>query len=307
MNKGLKAYLKLGMRVSKRVIKERKVSRFKFYFLWLATLLSYIMILPSPSFIQANIRMDKQNADSFTYDLTKIFVDTDSPKAFWTSLMALLIKIVLFVSGIVLIGLVAFLLYYFGGLLGQITGVAMLMYLLPIPALIGLLVFVFGFRLMFMPLFYYLNNDNSLSITKAFNASVRTMREQGKGTMFFIDFIHLFINGAYIGLAVFVSMFLLGQDVEAMKIIGVIAIILFLVIYILFASRLGIAHRVAKLKLLEDIMIDPNLAENPQLVKEKMIKQGLSKDEFLVKLFDKNQEEALEADKEEKEDKQENK
>ena len=44
MNKGLKAYLKLGMRVSKRVIKERKVSRFKFYFLWLATLLSYIMI-----------------------------------------------------------------------------------------------------------------------------------------------------------------------------------------------------------------------------------------------------------------------
>ena len=234
-------------------------------------------------------------------------LDTDSPKAFWTSLMALLLKIVLFVSGIVLIGLVAFLLYYFGGLLGQITGVAMLMYLLPIPALIGLLVFVFGFRLMFMPLFYYLNNDNSLSITKAFNASVRTMREQGKGTMFFIDFIHLFINGAYIGLAVFVSMFLLGQDVDAMKIIGVIAIILFLVIYILFASRLGIAHRVAKLKLLEDIMIDPNLAENPQLVKEKMIKQGLSKDEFLVKLFDKNQEEALEADKEEKEDKQENK
>ena len=48
-------------------------------------------------------------------------------------------------------------------------------------------------------------------------------------------------------------------------------------------------------------MIDPNLAENPQLVKEKMIKQGLSKDEFLVKLFDKNQEEALLAEKEEKE------
>ena len=56
-----------------------------------------------------------------------------------------------------------------------------------------------------------------------------------------------------------------------------------------------------KLSLLEDIMIDPNLAENPQLVKEKMIKQGLSKDEFLVKLFDKNQEEALEVEKEEKE------
>ena len=301
MNKGLKAYLKLGMQTSKRVIKERKVSRFKFYFLWFATLFSYIFVLPSPSFIQANIRMDKQNAEMYTYDLTKIFVDTDSPKSFWTSLMALLIKTVLFISGVLLLGLLAFLLFYLGSLLGQVTGVTMLAFLLPVPAIIGLIIFIAGFRLMFMPLFYYLNNDSSLSITKAFNASVRTMREQGKRTMFLLDFIHLFINVAYLGIAGFVSYYLLGQDVDSLKIIGVLAVVLFLVIYVLFASRLGIAHRVAKLKLLEDIMIDPNLAENPQLVKEKMIKQGLSKDEFLVKLFDKNQEEALEADKEEKE------
>ena len=156
MNKGLKAYLKLGMQTSKRVIKERKVSRFKFYFLWFATLFSYIFGLPSPSFIQANIRMDKQNAENYTYDLTKIFVDTDSPKSFWTSLMALLIKAVLFISGVLLIGLLGFLLFYLGSLLGQVTGVPMLAYLLPVPAIIGLIIFIIGFRLVFMPLFYYL-------------------------------------------------------------------------------------------------------------------------------------------------------
>ena len=301
MNKGLKAYLKLGLQASKRVIKGRKVSRFKFYFLWLATLLSYILVLPAPAFIQANIRMDKQNAEKNTYELTRIFVDTDSPKAFWTNLMAFVIKAVLFISGLLLLGLLAFLLYYVGGLLGQITGVTLLSILLPVPVIIGLLVFLIGFRLMFMPLSYYLNNDSSLSITKAFNASVRTMKEQGKRTMFFLDFFHLLINGLYLGISGFIGYFFLSQNIDSLKIIGVLAIILLLVIYIFFAARLGIAHRVAKLKLLEDIMIDPNLAENPQLVKEKMIKQGLSKDEFLVKLFDKNQEDALIAEKEEKE------
>ena len=301
MNKGLKAYLKLGLQASKRVIKGRKVSRFKFYFLWLATLLSYILVLPAPAFIQANIRMDKQNAEKNTYELTRIFVDTDSPKAFWTNLMALVIKVVLFISGLLLLGLLAFLLYYVGSLLATITGVTLLPILLPVPVLIGLLVFIIGFRLMFMPLCYYLNNDSNLSITKAFNASVRTMKEQGKKTMFFLDFFHLLVNGLYLGVSGFIGYFFLSQNIDSLKIIGVLAIILLLVIYIFFASRLGIAHRVAKLKLLEDIMIDPNLAENPQLVKEKMIKQGLSKDEFLVKLFDKNQEDALIAEKEEKE------
>ena len=302
MNKGLKAYLKLGLQASKKVIKGRKVSRFKFYFLWLATLLSYALLLPVPAFIQANIRMDKQNGDTYTYELTKIFVDTDSPKAYWTNLMAYVIKSVLFVSGVLLLGLLAFLLFYVGSLLATVTGVSMLSILLPIPVGIGLLVFIIGFRLMFMPLYYYLNNDSSLSITKAFNASVRTMKEQGKRTMFFLDFVHLFVNALYLGITGFVGYFFLSQAVDSLKIIGVLAIILLVVIYIFFAARLGIAHRVAKLKLLEDIMIDPNLAENPQLVKEKMIKQGLSKDEFLVKLFDKNQEEALEADKEAKEE-----
>ena len=302
MNKGLKAYLKLGMLASKKVIKGRKVSRFKFYFLWLASLLSYIFVLPAPAFIQANIRMDKQNDEKNTYELTKIFVDTDSPKAYWTNLMAFVIKVILLVSGVVLIGGIAFLLFYVGSLIANITNVIMLAYLLPVPAIIGLLVFIFGFRLMCMPLFYYLNNDSNISITKAFNASVRTMKEQGKKTMFLLDLIHLIINAGYLGITGFIGFFLLSQQTDSLKIIGVLVIVVLLVIYIFFASRLGIAHRVAKLKLLEDIMIDSNLAENPQLVKEKMIKQGLSKDEFLVKLFDKNQEEALEAEKEEKEE-----
>ena len=301
MNKGLKAYLKLGLQASKRVIKGRKVSRFKFYFLWLATLLSFIFVLPAPAFIQANIRMDKQNADKNTYELTRIFVDTDSPKAYWTNLMAFVIKLILFVSGLALLGLLAFLLFYVGSLLATITNIELLAYLLPVPAAIGLIVFIIGFRLMFMPLYYYLNNDSNLSITKAFNASVRTMKEQGKRTMFFLDFFHLLINGGFLGVVGFVGYTLLSQETDSLKIIGVLAVILLGVMYIFFAARLGMAHRVAKLKLLEDIMIDPNLAENPQLVKEKMIKQGLSKDEFLVKLFDKNQEEALLAEKEEKE------
>lgn len=301
MNKGLKAYLKLGLLASKKVIKGRKVSRFKFYFLWLATLLSYIFVLPAPSFIQANIRMDKQNAEKNTYELTKIFVDTDNPKAYWTTLMAFVIKIILLISGVALIGGVAFLLFYVGSLLATVTGVVLLAYLLPVPAVIGLVVYVAGFRLMFAPLFYYLNDNSDLSITKAFNASIRTMKEQGKRTLFLLDLIHLLINGLYLGVGGFVGFYLLSQPTDSLKIIGVLVIIVLLVIYIFFASRLGIAHRVAKLLLLQDIMIDPNLAENPQLVKEKMIKQGLSKDEFLVKLFDKNQEDALEQEKEERE------
>ena len=245
--------------------------------------------------------MDKQNADKNTYELTRIFVDTDSPKAYWTNLMAFVIKLILFVSGLALLGLLAFLLFYVGSLLATITNIELLAYLLPVPAAIGLIVFIIGFRLMFMPLYYYLNNDSNLSITKAFNASVRTMKEQGKRTMFFLDFFHLLINGGFLGVVGFVGYTLLSQETDSLKIIGVLAVILLGVMYIFFAARLGMAHRVAKLKLLEDIMIDPNLAENPQLVKEKMIKQGLSKDEFLVKLFDKNQEEALLAEKEEKE------
>lgn len=301
MNKGLLAYLKMGLQTSKQVIKGRKVSIFKYYFLVLSTLLSYLFILPAPAFVQANIRMNKQNAEKQTYELTKVFVDTDNPRAYWTCLMAVVIKVVLFLSGIILIGGLCGVLFYVGSLLAAATSIGLLRVIFVVPGIIGLFAYIIGFNIVFAPLFYYLNNDNSLNITKAFNASVRTMKEQGKKTMFLLDFIHLLINGGYIGLAFIISSALMNGS-PSIKVIGYLLIIVFTFVYIFIAPRLGMTHRIAKLNLLNDIMIDPNLAENPSLVKEKMIKQGLSKDEFLVNLFDKKQEAALEEDQEEQQE-----
>lgn len=298
MNKGLFAYLKLGLATSKKVIKGRKVSIFKYYFLFLSTILSYLFILPAPAFIQANIRMNKQNAEKQTYELAKIFVDTDNPKAYWTALMATVIKVVLFLSGVILIGGLCGLLFYVGSLLAAATNIGILQILFLIPGVIGLVAFIVGFNIVFAPLFYYLNNDSTLNITKAFNASVRTMKEQGKKTIFFLDFLHILINGGYLAIATLICSSLMTGG-ASIKVIGYLLIIVFAVIYLFVAPRLGMTHRLAKYELLKDIMIDPNLAENPSLVKEKMIKQGLSKDEFLVNLFDKKQEAALQEDAEE--------
>lgn len=286
MNKGLRAYVKTGLQTSKKIIKDRKVSRFKFLFLNIAAGIARLSLLPWPAFEHALIRMDKQNLEKNTYELTNVFSDTDNPKAYWTSLMTLVIRGILLISGAILIGALAFVLYYIGGMLGVVTGMQALTILLPLPAFIGLLVWLFGFTIVFTPCMYYLNNNPTLSITKVFNASVRTMKEQGKKTLFFIDFFYYAILTIYLLVAFLLSYAFLSSANDSLKIIGVLVAVIFVVIFIFIWPKLGMTNRIAKYSLMADIMLDPDEAEDTVLIKEKMIKQGLSKDEFLVNLFD---------------------
>jgi len=287
MNKGLKAYLKLGKQGSKKIIKERKINRFKFYFMAFASFLGCLFVFPAPIFKQANISLIKQVSEKNTFEISRVFGDSDNPKRYWTTLMCLGIRTALFLSGVILLALLTFALYYVGSLIGSLTNLGILSILLTLPAAIGLIVFVWGFIIEFTPLYYYLNKYDDITISKAFNSSMRTMKEQGKKTLFMLDLIKWFKVILFVAVGYVLVSTLFNQQTTSIKIIGWIVLIVFAVAFVLMYPRISLSNKISKYYLMNDIMLEPDVVENPSLLKEKMIRQGLSKDEFLNNLFDK--------------------
>ena len=300
MNKGLKAYLKLGREERKKILKERKVNKFKYYFMLFASFLASLFVLPAPIFKLANISLTKQIAEKNTFEMTRIFSDSENPKHYWTTLMCILIKGILLVSGIILLGLVTYFLFYIGSLIATLTQMTILSILFLVPAALGLVIFVWGFMINFSPLYYYLFKYKDITISKALNSSIRTMKEQGRKTMFFLDFYRIILIVLYVVVAYIVLSFLLAAGNQAsIMVIGYIAMVMFVVFFIFWLPKINLTNRLAKYHLMNDIMLEPDVVENPTLLKEKMVKQGLSKDEFLNNLFDKGVDEES-TDEEEK-------
>ena len=202
-------------------------------------------------------------------------------------MVAMVFKLVIILSSVILVGAIAFALFYVGTLFANITGITMLRILFPIPAVIALVVIMIGLTLYFTPLNYYLNKDSEIGIAKALGASTRTMKEQGKRTLFLINFYFYFLLVLYLGITGAIFLYLARNESESIKIIANLALIVFVIIFLLFIPRIGLVRDIAILALMNDIMINPDEADDLTLVKEKMLKQGLSKDEFLVSLFDK--------------------
>ena len=287
MDRGFRVYMKEGLKQAKKTFAGRKSSKFKYLFMLVASLLSKLLLLPMPLFVHSNIRLAKQAAENNVYDISHSFEDANSPKCYWSTIVAMMFKLVIILSAFILVGAVGFALFYVGTLFANITGIQALRILFPVPAALALVVIIIGLNIYFKPLNYYLNKDGEIGIAKALGASTRTMKEQGKKTLFFIDFFFYVILLLYVGIAGFIFLYLARNESESIKIIANLALIIFVVIFVLFIPKLGLAKDIATLALMNDIMINPDDADDLTLVKEKMIKQGLSKDEFLVSLFDK--------------------
>ena len=308
MDRGFRVYMKEGLQQAKKTFKGRKSSKFKYLFMLVASLLSKLLILPMPLFAQSNIRLAKQAAEKNVYDISHSFEDANNPRCYWSTMVAMVFKLVVILSAFVLVGAIGFALFYVGTLFANITGVTALSILFPVPAAIALIVIIIGLALYFAPLNYYLNKDGDIGIAKALGASTRTMKEQGKKTLFLINLFFYFILGLYVGITGFIFLYLARNESQSIKIIANLALIIFVLIFVLFIPKLGLARDIATLALMNDIMINPDEADDLTLVKEKMLKQGLSKDEFLVSLFDKKleNEDTQEETKVEEEAKEEN-
>ena len=287
MDRGFRVYMKEGRQQAKKTFKGRKASKFKYLFMLVASLISKLLILPMPLFVHSNIRLAKQSAENNVYDISHSFEDANNPKCYWSTMVAMVFKLVIILSSVILVGAIAFALFYVGTLFANITGITMLRILFPIPAVIALVVIMIGLTLYFTPLNYYLNKDSEIGIAKALGASTRTMKEQGKRTLFLINFYFYFLLVLYLGITGAIFLYLARNESESIKIIANLALIVFVIIFLLFIPRIGLVRDIAILALMNDIMINPDEADDLTLVKEKMLKQGLSKDEFLVSLFDK--------------------
>ena len=97
-----------------------------------------------------------------------------------------------------------------------------------------------------------------------------------------MDKVILFVAVGYVLVST-----LFNQQTTSIKIIGWIVLIVFAVAFVLMYPRISLSNKISKYYLMNDIMLEPDVVENPSLLKEKMIRQGLSKDEFLNNLFDK--------------------
>ena len=294
MDRGFKVYMKEGLQQAKKTIKGRKVTKYKYVFMLVASFLSKLFILPAPLFIHSRIRLANLAREKNVYEITHSFEDADNPKCYWATIVSMAFKAVLLISGLLFIGAITFGLYFVGSLFATLTGFQLLSILFAVPGAIALLVFLIAFSLNFKPVYYYLNTNNDINVGKAFGASTRSMKEQGKRTLFNINLFFYFILVLYLGVAGFVVYYLMSNPSDSIKVIAYIALIVFAIFFILFIPKLGIARDIAILALMKDIMIDPEEADDVSLVKEKMLRQGLSKDEFLVSLFDKKIENAEE-------------
>lgn len=304
MNKGFKSYFKSGLRSSGRVFKKSKGNYLKYIALLISTFLSKLTMIISPIFDLANVRAAQIAKEKKNIVLSASFSMSDAPKTFWNLLISKIIVGLIYLSGVIIIGLIAFGYTSIGWL---IYGMDMdLVFLLVgfIPLGLVLIIYTILFYLSYSPMAFVAVKNSSLGASHILYNSSNSLRKEGKKTLLLLNIVYLLIDIVILGIivAILVLIDTFVSESLASGIIGVV-LVLGILVYFVLASRFHLARRISIINLFNDVVstepVDFELAhadnstkkQTYQLeIKDKKNKKknikATNKEELLVSLFD---------------------
>lgn len=258
MNRGFKKYFKESYKASYKALK-KKDNYFRYLLFLFIEILSTLFIVTKPIIDLAKVRLIRGLKLEKRIVLSKTIEVGDSPKSYWTSILTNIMKMFIFIGIVLIHGLIIGLLLLFGGFIYSLinnSDYEFISFIFMVPAIIALLLFILVSRYLTVDTSYIVDTNPNLGASSVLYASISSLKETGKKTLFVNDLVHTLI---YVGLTIpylivyFISTLLplrIGVPIE------VLTIIAYLVMALFFIPLLNLSHMMVKVSLFDDIVID---------------------------------------------------
>ncbi|MDE6667029.1 MAG: hypothetical protein K2K38_01620 [Clostridia bacterium] len=261
MNRGFGFYFGHAIKSSARTL-WHKGNLFK-YFVWVVMeLLCPFTVILWPMFALANVRQAKIAERENTVDIPQSFKVACKLKPCWTMILATVLEALIFLAGVILIGVA-------GGLLSAVGYVVsifvsalppqIIMLIFVAPAVLVFLVYCIIMPMLFAPTAYIIETNPDLGASDAISICFNTMKSRGKGTLFLNYLIPALVEGAILGLLAGIEI-VLGFFVNDLGLAVALAILVGIIFFVAFAlvvPMFTLARKISNKSLFEDIALDP--------------------------------------------------
>ena len=265
MNRGFKFYFIEGIKKAvKTLFKRGNYLRFYIYSIMIFLLSITGIFIPVAKLARVRLgRMIKEHED---FDLPKVFAPSDNPLTVWNTVMALLLKTLLFLGGLIIILLIAgiffiiqlslqFLIY--GGMRNTFIFI-----LFMIPPVLLLIVYLVMYPIYLAPVIFCIDAIDKAKASETIYKSYQAVRLSGKLQLALNAICYYGPMILYIALTAGLSAFLFIYGDNEMKSFALILAIIFVAGFFVGSPILVLGCRVANTLLFEDIIIDRFNYEN---------------------------------------------
>ncbi len=261
MNRGFITYFSEAIKSSFKTIFKNK----GFLTIWLYTIMELVgrcTFVLSPVFDLANIRQAKTVHAYNRADVSENFRHALRANALWSLWGAYCLEALIFLAGIILIGIATGFLALIGFMIGYAAPdfpQEFMVLIFCTPGAAALLVYFAIMPIMFAPTPYIVESNPGIGAAAAVSASIKTMRRCGKWTCFLNFFVPSLIMGAIVGFGagaiMLVLLFLEGR--AECGIVLCCVIFLFAAIFLAIFPIFYLTYKVSEKSLFEDIALDP--------------------------------------------------
>ena len=261
MNRGFGFYFGHAMKSSCKTL-WHKGNLLKYLAWVIMELLAPFTLVLGAMFSLANVRQAKIAERENTIDVPQSFKVACRAKPFWTMLLATVLEALIFIAGVLLIGLATLMLGAIGyAICLFISDVepALIIAIFCIPGGLMLAVYSVIMPILLAPTAYIIETNPDIGAADAISICFNTMKSRGKGTYFLTNFVTLLIEGAILGLgaAAEVVIALFVDDIRLAVVLGILAGLIFAVGFMLVAPMFSLARKISQKSLFEDIVLDP--------------------------------------------------
>lgn len=278
MNQKLLVYIKKGMHDSKSALHNQKPLFFKYFLFVLTSFLGKLFFITYPLFALADIRIAKSIEETGKFELEKSFEDSNLIKTVWTTMLFILLKTLILISGTIILSGLTFMLASFGTTIDSMTTLKgnYMTYFFGSLGVIAIVVFIIMVNLYLGPATYIIQSNDDVGISDVFTKSIEIMNKNGKSTLLLIKIFHLLrflINLIVcIGLIWVIHIF-------SNPLIETFCIIILSIVLLLTLPRIVLSNKISSYSLFKKLTDKEDILNNSTKIKVK-------KEELLVTLFD---------------------
>lgn len=300
MNRGFATYFSGGLKAAVNTVYKNK--GFLNYWLYMTMgFIGRVLLIFFPVFALSDIRQAKIAHADNNAALAENFRVACKANSLWAYIGARLLEFLIFLGGMLLIG-VATGLFALAGLLisfaAEDFSQELLIVIFCIPGMVAELVHIIMMHIMFAPTAYIVESNPGISAAAAVSASLKTMKRCGKWTYVLTTAIPAMILGAIMGFVSFAVVLVNLYVTDPIECAIGSCILLFVLVaaFFLIFPIFHLTMTVARKSLFEDISLDPvNASKHTSGVYIKKCKGVLfppeTIEENLASLFDDTEEE----------------
>ena len=253
MNRGFKTYFKEGLLKSYNTFK-KKGNYLRYYLYWIASMVGKMIPFVSSAFLLSDVRIARLAKNHEQIAVARSFESTDNRESIRTMIWTSVIVVLLFISGVLFIGVFGFLSYLLAQSIITASNSSAASILI-FPAVILLLVFMILYPLFMAPASYIVDTNNEIGVSNVIFNSIDSMKRTGKWTYTLINIVGL-LPGLLIFAGGIILFIILAQTSDIGFIIGSLLLFLFMALFLIVGPVFGMAGRIATVLLFEDIVLD---------------------------------------------------